>query len=147
MKIKPKKAWIIQWLWIGEHAKVEPKILHILDPRKGAVSVIEYMKNFYLNSGAFAINGRFEYIYNQKHWESLLIKDGDKISLGKNPHLLAYKTDNLIFEYNFETMIERAKWTIPPTRKLDLDTLEVKELSEPVDTEFIIDYNKLGIHS
>ena len=35
MKIKPKKAWIIQWLWIGEHAKVEPNILHILDPRKG----------------------------------------------------------------------------------------------------------------
>lgn len=65
--------------------KIKPNILHILDPRKEGDSVIEYMKNLYLNSGAFSLRGRFEYIYNQELWEDLIIKDGNKISLGKNP--------------------------------------------------------------
>lgn len=43
-----KSAWLITWEWIGDHAAVEQKIVAILNYRKSAKYVKDFIEQLYI---------------------------------------------------------------------------------------------------
>ena len=96
-----KKAWLITWEWIGDHAKKENNIVSILNSCTSAEKVRQYAERIYVDS-EYSLTERLEYAKNRKNnpypaefdringvsWEG-------RIHCGHNPFLYARLVMNL----------------------------------------------------
>lgn len=63
---KYKSAWLITWEWAGEHAKVENKVVAILDFRYSHNKIGRFLEWIYIGS-RFALYEQIAYAKNRKY--------------------------------------------------------------------------------
>jgi hypothetical protein len=118
-----KRAWLITWEWIGDHAKKENKIVSILNYRVSPRNVRDYVERLYVDS-EYSFTERVEYAKSRKNnpypaefdringvpWEG-------RIHCGHNPFLFARFVTNLRVELNADQR-EHLRWEEIPRPKL-----------------------------
>jgi hypothetical protein len=104
------KAWLITWVWGGEHAAVEDPIVAILSARMSGEQVRRYV-DFYYTSRKSALREKLDlaryYKPAQPNYPAEFVRIGPQqiqwpghITCGHNPWLYARKVDNLKFVEN-----------------------------------------------
>ena len=111
---KIKRAWLITWEWVGESAKVDDKVLAIMDYRLSYNTMRDYVERLYI----IHFYTYFEQIdfakYRSKNlYPARIVTDNHKrcgkITCGHNPYLLARFAYNL-HTYMDENGIEYLSW-------------------------------------
>jgi len=139
-KTRKRKAWVIQWVWFGEHRKVEPNILHILSARWPSRKVLDYMRGLYMNSDLFLVSERFRFTLPRRNWDNMVIHEGPRLSFGHNPTLTAWYVSDLATELDKQNFCEIVRWTQTPGKRLNPESGEIENLGEPIQKEFRISY-------
>jgi hypothetical protein len=115
-KQRGRKVWLVSWVWCGDHAKRDPKVVAIFRPQLSGERVRELVEFLY---------GHFEYSLRERVDCALnpkanpyraqfgaigRIRWAGEINCGDNPYLKARLVDNLIVdEDNNATWIERKR--------------------------------------
>jgi hypothetical protein len=131
---RPRSAWVIEWVWLSEHRKVKTKLLHVLNPRLNARTVINYMKCLYLNSELTSGVDRLGFL-SSKHWKGRVIQEGPRISVGRNPYLMGWHVKDLTIEIDYKRSLEVFRWTEVPGRRYNEKTHEWEDLGEALTRE------------
>jgi hypothetical protein len=115
---------------MGDHRKVNAKLLHVLNPRVCQESVITYMKCLFLNSELLSGDERFRFL-SDKYWQGQVIREGRRITLGSNPFLMAWRVSDLTIERDEANSMEVFRWTQVPGSRYNSRTRKVELLGEP----------------
>jgi hypothetical protein len=99
------KAWLVTWVWIGEHAKRKDPFVAILNPRFSSQKICEVVEFMY-RLAEYSLSDQAEYVRNGRPNHHATIDrtlDGRvHIHCGDNPFLRARLIDDLIVERNAE---------------------------------------------
>lgn len=126
--VKLKSAWLITWDWNGDHAKVEDKLVAILDYRRSARYIERLLEQMYVSS-QLAYHEQLRYAKNresspyqvghrvveilkkraERYGETTLAKASDIMMCGENPFLYA-RIVNDLEGYIDENNNEHLKW-------------------------------------
>lgn len=120
--MKPRKAWIIQWEWAGDHAKIEPNIFHVLDSKCSIKYVESYLRSLYLNSAWFNIEERIGSVGMKDAYLTVNAEYGCRVSIGANPHLVAMRVEKLRAQYDPSTGLDTVEYELPPLVRYDAET-------------------------
>jgi len=126
-----KSGWLITWEWFGDHAAVKEKVVSIINYRKSADFVKNYMDQLYidLSSGvAFKYEVAKNNNFNPYPAHYLTLQGGveycGRIFCGHNPHLYGRKVTN-IRVIDMDTDSESLAWDeidIPDTVREEAET-------------------------
>ena len=109
-------AWLITWEWIGDHAKVENKIVAILNYRRSGEYVRKITELLYANN-CFSLRERVAYARNKRNNPyPAQIYSGERIHCGHNPYLYARLVDDLCVNID-ENGEESITWKDRPIPK------------------------------
>ena len=125
--MKPRKAWIVQWAWAGDHAKVEPNIFHVLDSRRSIKYVESYLKDLYLNSCWFTIEERVGIVGTPDPSVIVFTAHGCRASIGTNPHLEAMRVENLTAKFDALTGMDTVEYELPALLRCNNETGKIEE--------------------
>ena len=129
-KERPRSAWIIEWVWFGDHRKVKSELLHVLNPRINHRTVLDYMKCLYMNSELASGVDRLGFL-SSKYWKGLVIHEGTRMFLGDNPFLVAWSVKDLTIEVEHKESREVFRWTQQPGRRYNEQVGEFEDLGRP----------------
>jgi len=125
--MKPRKAWIIQWQWTGDHAKVEPNIFHILDSRLGIKFVKSYLKYLYLNSFLLNIEERVGTAGTND--PSMIVTSNGRIAtIGTNPSLEAMLVENLTAKHDPTTGLDNVEYELRQLTRHNDESRKAEEI-------------------
>lgn len=88
--INCKRAWLVTWEWEGDHARVEKKLVAILNYRYAVGSVGRFIEQLYAGNW-FAFHGQLAYAKDRRD-SSYNVQQGaaaDELKCGGNPWLRA----------------------------------------------------------
>jgi hypothetical protein len=120
--MKPRKAWVIQWEWTGDHAKVEPNIFHVLDSRLSLKHVEFYLRAIYFNSFWFTIEERVGNVGVKDKYVTVRKAYGCRASIGTNPQLVAMRVEKLTAKYDPDTGLDTVEYELPPIMRFNIET-------------------------
>lgn len=100
--IRLKQAWLITWDWLGDHAKVDEKVVAILNYRRSGHTIRKVVEQIYM-SRQYSLHEQASYAKNKKRSNyypaQFSIIDGgrfiDQIHCGDNPFLWARRVFDL----------------------------------------------------
>jgi hypothetical protein len=96
-----KKAWLITWDWIGDHARRDLKVVAIISSRRSSRWVQEFIEQRFVDL-EYTLSERVAYARNRKKSPYLVELDRlggvpwhGRMTCGPNPHLYARLVKNL----------------------------------------------------
>lgn len=118
---KGLSAWLVTWEWSGEHAKVEQKILEVLDPRISPERVREFVGLLYHQDATLSEKiawrlRKCKQIYPAEFITLEGVRWTGQIICGHNPWLKARLVDNLVITIDANGT-ETASWDDRQTPK------------------------------
>lgn len=92
------------------------------------------MKCLYLNSEVVAGPDRLGFLSN-KFWQGMVTHEGPRISVGRNPFLVALYVKDLTVEIDYQRSLEVFSWTQIPGNHYNEQTHGFENLGQPVKRE------------
>lgn len=121
-----KSAWLVTWEWIGDHAAVDKKVVTIINYRKSASYVKDFIEQLYIETSA-SISNKYSYaksaknnLYPAKYFRVKGVDWSGCMYCGHNPHLYARRVKNLRITEGAEG--ECLEWDEIPIPSFDWDS-------------------------
>jgi len=137
---------VIRWDSIGTSLKLKRQILHILNPRLHADTIIKYMKCLYLNSEMESGIDRLARLEGD-YWRGMVLNERTRLWVGHNPYLIAWHVKDLTIEIDYERKLEVFRWTQVPGERYNaegkveyLGNFMKREQSLPISKTFLISF-------
>lgn len=138
--IRNQKAWLLTWVWNGDHAAVEDRIAGILRPRLSKEVVGEIVETIYAVHEGYV--GELAYWSRRPKEKPFRAKwYQSHCSCGGNPSLHANYVHHLKVEEDPISGLETISWVLPPLYRMNTSTwerdLERGELPDSVTRSII----------
>jgi hypothetical protein len=141
-KQRQRSAWVIEWQSIGRPLTIKNRILHVLNPRLHPETVIKYMKLIYLNSEMESGMDRIASLTGD-YWNfgARVIEQGPRITVGRNPVLVAWHLKDLTIEIDYRRSLEIFRWTQTPGERFNEEKGKVEYLGNRIRREESFPYH------